>query len=472
MADAAFDVAILGGGTGGYVAAIRGAQLGLNVALIEREKVGGTCLHRGCIPTKALLESAEVLDLTRRGAEFGIHSGAAPTFDFGFIQTRKQKVVDQLHMGVEGLLKQNKVTVINGSGTFLSSSSIGVTPATGAVTTVTSRNTVIATGSVPKSLPGITIDGRQVISSDEALLLERPPASLIVVGAGAVGVEFASLFNDLGTQVTVVEALPNLVPLEDRDVGVELERRFTARGIRVFKGARMQLDSLKRSDAGVSIDVEVDGKRATLTAEKLLMAVGRGALTEGLGLERLKIEMERGYVKVDDQMRTGEPNVYAIGDVNGGMLLAHVAAAEGEHAMEIIAGHAVHPLDYNRIPRCTYTRPQIASLGLSEAQAKEQGYNVKTGRFPFAANGRALIYGEPNGFCKIVADADTGELLGVFIIGHNATELIAEAALGRFLEATSLEVGLSVHAHPTLSEVVMEAALDAERRAIHFFRRS
>ncbi|MSQ28276.1 MAG: dihydrolipoyl dehydrogenase [Dehalococcoidia bacterium] len=471
MADAPFDVAILGAGTGGYVAAIRGAQLGLNVALIEREKVGGTCLHRGCIPTKALLESAEVLDLTRRSAEFGVSSGGQPTFDFSFMQSRKQKVVDQLHQGVEGLLKQNKVTMFRGDGKFVSPTTLEVTPAGGPAVTVTAHTTVIATGSAPKSLPGIAIDGKQVISSDEALLLDKPPASLIVVGAGAVGVEFASLFNDLGTQVTVVEALPSLVPLEDKDVGVELERRFTARGIRVYKGARMQLDSLKKTAAAVSIDVEVNGKRETLTAEKLLMAVGRGAIVDGIGLEKLNIELDRGYIKVNGQMRTSEPNIYAIGDVNGGMLLAHVAAAEGEHAVEAIAGKPRHPLDYNRIPRCTYTRPQIASLGLSEDQAKERGYHVKTGRFPFAANGRALIFGEPNGFCKIVADADTSELLGVFIIGHNATELIAEAALGRFLEATSLEVGLSVHAHPTLSEVVMEAALDAERRAIHFYRR-
>ncbi len=468
MAGQQFDVAILGGGTGGYVSAIRGAQLGLSVALIESDKVGGTCLHRGCIPTKALLESAEVLQLARRGAEFGVTTGE-PSYDYAVMQTRKQKVVDQLHQGVEGLLRQNKVSVFRGRGKLLNPKQLRVEGSDPA--TISASNLLLATGSVPKSLPALPIDGATVLSSDEILVMAEPPASLIVVGAGAVGVEFASLFHDLGTQVTLVEALPTLVPLEDRDIGLELQRRFTARGIAIHAGARLLTETFRRTEGGVSIDLEVKGQRQTLAAEKLLVAVGRGGVVEDIGLERTKVELERGYVKVDGYMRTGEPGVYAIGDVNGGMLLAHVAAAEGEVAMEVIAGNQVHPLDYNRVPRCTYTRPQIATLGLSEEQAKTQGYDVKTGRFPFAANGRALIYGEPNGFCKVVTDGSTGEILGVHIIGHNATELIAEAALGRFLEATSLEIGLSIHAHPTLSEAVGEAALDAERRAIHFYRR-
>lgn len=468
MADQQFDVAILGGGTGGYVSAIRGAQLGLKMALIESDKVGGTCLHRGCIPTKALLESAEVLHLARRGDEFGVTVGETG-FNYGVMQARKQKVVDQLRQGIEGLLKQNRITLFKGNGRLLGPTRLQVEGAQPGTLTVS--NTILATGSVPKSLPGLTIDGAHVINSDHVLTLTEPPQSLIIVGAGAVGVEFASLFNDLGTQVTVVEALPNLVPLEDRDVGLELQRRFTARGIAVHAGARVLIDTCKTTDKGVSIDIELKGNRQTLTAEKLLVAVGRGGVVDGIGLDSVKIELERGYIKVDDHMRTSQANVYAIGDVNGGMLLAHVAAAEGHVAVETIAGQNVHPLDYNRVPRCTYTRPQIASLGLSEDQAKAQGFEVRTGRFPFAANGRALIYGEPNGFCKVVSDVATGEILGVHIIGHLATELIAEAALGRFLEATPLEIGLSIHAHPTLSEIVAEAALDAERRAIHFFRR-
>ena len=470
MAESSYDVAVLGGGTGGYVAAIRGAQLGLRVALIEGEKVGGTCLHRGCIPTKALLESAEVLDLTRRSAEFGVNT-AAPTFDFAVMQARKQKIVDQLHQGVEGLLRQNKVSVVRGKGRFLSPTQVQVTPLEGPTTVVQAANSIIATGSFPRSLPGLEIDGERVITSDEILTLEQPPASLVIVGAGAVGVEFASLFHDLGSQVSLVEALPTLTPLEDREIGVELERRFTARGIKVYQGASVLPESLKRTRTGMSIDIEMNGQRQTLSGEKLLVAVGRGGIVEDIGLDHLKVEQERSYIKVDSQMRTSESNVYAIGDVIGGLLLAHVAAAEGELAVEAIAGEHVRPLDYNRAPRCTYSHPQIASIGLSEEQAREQGYDVRTGRFPFIANGRALIHGAPNGFCKIVADTDTGELLGVHIIGHQATELIAEAALGRFLEATSLEVGLSIHAHPTLSEIVGEAALDAERRAIHFFRR-
>ena len=462
-----FDVAILGGGMGGYVAAIRAAQLGLKAAIIESDKLGGTCLHRGCIPTKALLESAEVLQMAKRGAEFGVTISGAPGFDYSVMQARKQKVVDQLHQGVEGLMKQNKITVFKGKGRLTGANQIQVEGGEA----VSTKNVVLATGSVPKSLPGLEMDGTYVLSSDHILTMEKPPASLLVVGAGAVGVEFASLFNDLGTQVTLVEALPGLVPLEDKDIGIELQRRFTSRGIVVHTGARVLIESFKKTAKGVSIDIEAKDGRQTLTAEKLLVAVGRAGVVDDIGLDKVKVETDRGYVKVDDHMRTATPNVYAIGDLIGGMLLAHVAAAEGEVAMETIAGNQVHPLDYDRVPRCTFCRPQIATLGLSEEQAKQQGMEVRTGRFPFAANGRALIFGEPNGFCKVVSDASTGEILGMHIIGHNATDLIAEAALGRFLEATPLEIGLSVHAHPTLAEIVGEAALDAERRAIHFFRR-
>lgn len=470
MADPVYDVAILGGGTGGYVAAIRSAQLSLKVALIEAEKVGGTCLHRGCIPTKALLESAEVLELARHSNEFGVKTGDT-SFDYGAMQTRKQQIVDQLHKGVEGLLRQNKVTFVRGRGRFLSPTKLQVTGPDGASTEIEAKHTILATGSAPKSLPGLQIDGERIITSDHILELKSPPASLIVVGAGAVGVEFASLFHDLGTKVTLVEALPSLVPQEDRDIGVELEKQFAARGIQIYKGAMLQPDTLKAGAKELSIQIEVKGERQTITGEKLLLAVGRGGIIDEIGLDKLKVKVDRGYVQVDDHYRTAESGVYAIGDVIGGMLLAHVAAAEGEVAVEAIAGEQVHPLDYNRVPRCTYCRPQIASVGLSEGQAKEKGYTVKTGRFPFVANGRALIYGESGGFCKVVADEKTGELLGVHIIGHNATELIAEAALGRFLEATNKEIGLSIHAHPTLSEIVGEAALDADRRAIHFFRR-
>ena len=470
MADAPFDVIVLGGGTGGYVAAIRGAQLGLNVALVESDKVGGTCLHRGCIPTKALLESAEVLELTRHSAKFGVNAGE-PTFDYPAIQARKQGIVDQLHKGIEGLLKSNKITKIDGKGRFLSPTKLQVTLADGKTTDVEAKNIVLATGSYARSLPGLNVDGKKVITSDHVLELQAPPATLIVVGAGAVGVEFASLFLDLGTKVTLVEAAPSLVPLEDKDVGVELEKQFTARGMAVFKGAMLKTDTYKETADGVSVEIEVKGERKILSAAKLLVAVGRGGIIDDIGLDKLKVKTERGYVQVDQDFRTAEPTVYAIGDVNGGMLLAHVAAAEGEHAMEVIAGHHAQPIDYNRVPRCTYCRPQIASMGLSEDQAKEKGYKVKTGRFPFIANGRALIHGEPGGFVKVIADEGTGELLGMFIVGHNATELIAEAALAKFQESTTKEIGLSIHAHPTLSEAVGEAALDVDRRAIHFYRR-
>ena len=470
MADTIYDVAVLGGGTGGYVAAIRGAQLGLNVVLVEQDKVGGTCLHRGCIPTKALLESAEVLHLARSGSDFGIQVGET-TFDYAKILARKQQVVDQLHKGVEGLLKNNKVTVHAGQGTLLSPTKVQVVLAKGGTLELGAGHVIIATGSVPKSLPGLDFDGKTILSSDHVLELAAPPASMVIVGAGAVGVEFASLLNDLSVEVTLVEALPRLVPGEDQEVSSELARRFKARGIQFMTGARLLSETFRRTKAGMSIDVEVEGKPRTLTAERLLIAVGRGARLDGIDPEKLGIQLERGYIKVDSQMRTGNPEVYAIGDAIGGMLLAHVAAAEGHVAVETIAGRYERPLDYNRVPRCTYCRPQIASMGLSEQQAADQGYAVKTGKFPFAANGRALIAGESGGFCKIVSDASSGEILGVHIIGHQATELIAEAALGRFLEATPLDIGLSIHAHPTLAEAVGEAALDVERQAIHIFRR-
>ncbi|MBM2827269.1 MAG: dihydrolipoamide dehydrogenase [Dehalococcoidia bacterium] len=461
-----FDIVILGGGTGGYVAAIRAAQLGLRTAVVERDKLGGTCLHRGCIPTKALLESAEVLSLLRRSKEFGVEASGV-SLDYTQALKRKDQVVGQLHQGVELLMRRNGITVVKGEGRAASPQRVIVSDGS-AGRELTCSKLIVATGSRPRSLPGLAIDGDRVISSDHALDLLEVPKSIIIVGAGAVGVEFASLYRDMGSEVTLVELMPTLVPLEDKDVGVTLQRLFTRRGIKVMTGARVISESLKLNSDSVEVDVTVGEKREMVRGERLLVAVGREGILDAL--DGLKLQTERGYIKTDEYMGTGEPGVYAIGDVNGGLLLAHVAAAEGTLAVEHAAGQKVRPLDYNRVPRCTYCRPQIASIGLSEDDAKSQGHKVKIGRFPFQANGRALILGEADGFVKMVSDEESGEILGVHIIGPHATELIAESALARLLEATPLELALSIHAHPTLSEAVGEAAHDLEGRPIHIWR--
>ena len=470
MSDKSYDVVIIGGGPGGYPAAIRGAQLGLKVAVVEKDHVGGVCLHKGCIPTKALLESAERLHHARdESAAFGV---VAPdvSFDYAKVLARKSQVVGQLHKGVQGLLQRNKSDVFYGAGALTSPQSVRVAGNDGDHD-LRAANVVIATGSRPRSLPGLELNGTTVISSDHALELTTLPESIIILGAGAVGVEWASLFHDFGVAVTIVEIMPALVPLEDNDVGKELGRSFTRRGITVKTGAKLLVESLKSEEKSVSVDVETAGKRESLQADLLLVAVGRAGNVEELGLEALGVKTERGVIPVDGCGRTNVPHVYAIGDVAGGYLLAHKATAEGHIVMEHLAGEETYPLDPNRVPRATYCRPEIASSGLTEQEAAAQGRDVKVGRFPFAALGRALIKGQTEGFVKLVSDAGTGEILGAHAIGPNATDIIAEMGLAQLLEATPLEVGLNVHPHPTLSEAVMEAAWDVDRRAIHVFRR-
>jgi dihydrolipoamide dehydrogenase len=360
-------------------------------------------------------------------------------------------------------MKKNKIEVIEGDGVLGSPTRIKVKTAAGN-REVEATNVIVATGSYAKSLPGVKIDGKRVITSDHALNLAAVPASAIVVGAGAVGVEFASLWADLGSEVTLVEALPRVTPLEDVDVSQVVHRAFEQRGIKVHAGAKLDLKSVSPSAGGVSMKVEGVGE---LKAEVLLLAVGRGAVVEGIGLEQTKAKVEGGFIAVDDDLRTAEPTVFAIGDVVGGYQLAHVAAHEGIHAVEVIAGQHPHPLNYNQMPRCTYSRPQVASVGLSEEQAKEAGVEVKVGKFPFSALGRAMINDATEGFVKIVAAADTGEVIGAHLVGHNVTDLIAEPVLAQLLEGTAWEVGISVHAHPTLSEAIGEAALAVDGRAIH-----
>lgn len=450
---------------GGYVAAIRAVQLGKTVAVVEKDKLGGTCLHWGCIPTKALLHTAELYHDALSSAACGV-TATGVKLDWPVAVERKQKIVDQLYKGVQFLMKKNKIEVIAGTGVFETPTRVRVDGADGQ-RTVEATNVIIATGSYPRSLPGVEIDGRRVISSDHALLLQEIPATAVIVGAGAIGVEFASMWSDLGSDVTLVEALPRVTPLEDPEVSQVITRSFTKRGIKVLAGARLDLKSVKSSDKGVSLKYEGDEGSVELRADILLMAVGRGANVDGMGLDKTGVKVEKGWIRVDEDLRTDDPAIFAVGDVVGGYLLAHVASHEGIHAVEVICGANPEPLDYNHMPRCTYSRPQVASVGLTEEQAAEAGVAVKVGKFPFAALGRAMINDATEGFVKVVADASTGEILGTHMVGHNVTDLIAEPTLGQLLEGTAWEVGISVHAHPTLSEAVGEAALAVDGRAIH-----
>ncbi|MHB8507678.1 MAG: dihydrolipoyl dehydrogenase [Candidatus Dormibacteria bacterium] len=461
MADR-FDLVVLGGGMGGYVAAIRAAQLGKSVALVEKEKLGGTCLHWGCIPTKALLYTAEVFHSAREGAVLGVVARDV-SIDWPAANARKDKIVEQNHRGLQFLMKKHKIEVVAGTGVIRSGTTIEVTADTGK-RTVEAANLVVATGSYAKSLPGVEFDGKAVISSDHALFMEKLPRSAIVVGAGAVGVEFASMWHDLGVEVTLVEVAPRLTPLEDAEISQVMQKSFERRGIKVLVGARLDLKSVKGGASGARMKVEGAGD---LKAEVALFAVGRGARVEGIGLENTRVVVERGLVKVDQDLRTAEPSIFAIGDVVGGYQLAHVAAHEGIHAVEVITGQNPHPLDYNKMPRCTYSRPQVASVGLTEAQASEAGIETRVGKFPFSALGRAMINNDTEGFVKIIARAATGEVIGAHMVGHNVTDLIAEPVLAQLLEGTAWEVGLSVHAHPTLSEAIGEAALAVDGMAIH-----
>jgi dihydrolipoamide dehydrogenase len=464
MASEKVDVVVVGSGPGGYVSAIRAAQLGKQVAVVEADRPGGICLNWGCIPTKALLRNAEVLQLFRRAGEFGVTVENLRA-DYAVAHGRSRQVSERMSKGVEFLFRKNKITLVSGRGELVGPGAVKVTAGDGSSRTLEGRAVVLATGAAPKSLPGVAIDGTRVISSDETLRLDRLPPSAIVIGAGAVGVEFADVFAAYGVEVTIVEALPRLLPIEDEEISKLLARSFAKRKIEVRVGVKVQ--AVKPGRQGMTVEIEQDGQAARLEAAVVLMAVGRGAKTEGLGLERLGVAMERGFVKVSPRMETSVPGVYAIGDVAGPPLLAHKASAEGVLVAEVIAGHPAQPINYRAIPGCTYCHPQVASVGLTEAQARADGRQVKVGKYMFLANGKAQALGEPEGLVKIVAAADTGEILGAHILGAEATELIAEFTLGKTLEATVEEVGHTIHAHPTMAEAVMEAALDAMGQAIH-----
>lgn len=459
-----FDVVVVGGGWGGYTAAVRGRQHGLSVALVERDKLGGTCLHRGCIPTKVLLQTAENLDLARRLSECGVHVGE-PSLDYSTVLARKEHVVGQLYGGLQRLVKQSGVKLVTGTGRLSGPSRVQVS-GQGGQELLEGTHVIIATGSRPKQLPGVETDGRFIIDSDQALTLDHVPRSIVVLGAGAVGTEFASFYRDAGAEVTLVEMLPAVLPLEDADVSALLARLLAKRGIRVLTNTAAVLDSIRRTEGGVDLEVRSGDKSEQLQAECLLVAVGREPLTRDLGLEEAGAKLEYGFVVVDEQMRTGVPALFAVGDAIGNLLLAHVAAAEGSLAADVIAGGPWAPVNYPRLPRATYCRPQVASVGLSEAEAKAAGHTVKTGRAHLRVNGKALILGEPEGFVKVVADAESDDLLGLHLIGAGVTEMVAEGALGKFLNASLWELATTVHPHPTLSEAIGEAAQAADRPAV------
>ncbi|NGQ94680.1 dihydrolipoyl dehydrogenase [Brevibacillus sp. SYP-B805] len=468
-----FDLVVLGGGTGGYVAAIRAAQLGMKVAVVEKDKLGGTCLHRGCIPSKALLRSAEVYATLKEGDKYGVLADNIG-YDFGKVQARKQAIVDQLHKGVQYLMGKGKIQVFHGFGRVMGPSIFS--PQAGAVRIekengdqeiIVPRFLLLATGSRPRTLPGLAIDGEYVITSDEALELASLPSSIIIVGGGVIGIEWASLLNDFGVQVTVLEYADRILPFEDEEVSKELARLLKRRKVNIVTGAKVLPDSVAKSDGQVTVQAEVNGEVQSFSAEKMLVSVGRQANVENLGLEATEVKVERGVIVVNEHFQTAEPHIYAIGDVIGGLQLAHVASHEGILAVEHMAGLHPHPMDYTKVPKCTYSRPEVASVGLTEAEAKEQGYEVKTGKFSFKPLGKALVHGENDGFVKLVVDGKTNDLLGVHMIGPHVTDMISEAGLARVLDATPWEIAHTIHPHPTLAEAIAEAALAVDGLAIH-----
>ena len=464
MATPPFDVVVVGTGPGGYVAAIRCAQLGLSVATVEDDRPGGVCLNWGCIPTKALLRNAEVVGLFNRAKEFGITVGEWKA-DYAQAVQRSRRVADRMAKGVEFLFRKNKITLLLGRGTLKSARVVEVAGKDGATTLEAKRAVILATGSEPKSLPGVTIDEKRVVSSTGAVTNEGRPGSLIVIGAGAVGIEFADVYAAYGVAVTVLEALPRVLPIEDEEVSTQIARLFSRRDITIRTGVKVK--SVTPGSEGVSVEVEAEGKIETLKADQVLMAVGRAARTRGLGLEALGVATERGFVTVSATMETSVKGIYAIGDMAGHQLLAHKAMAEGVVAAEAIAGQSPRPVDYGNVPSCTYCHPQVASIGLTEAAARAGGREIAVGKFPFTASGKAVAQGETEGFVKVVADKATGEILGAHIVGPEATELIHEFAVGRTLEATLDEIIHTMHAHPTLSEAAFEATLAALGHPIH-----
>ncbi len=458
-----FDVIVLGGGPAGYVCAIRCAQLGLTTAVVEQEKLGGVCVNIGCIPTKALLHSAYIANLLKESKDFGVEAGDVKT-DYGVAMKRSRRVSDQNSKGVEFLMKKNKITVVKGSGVLQPGKKVKV----GSDVYEARKAVVIATGSRVKGIPqiGLEINKTTVISSDEALLMERVPASLAIVGAGAVGMEFADIFNAFGVKVTVIEALPRILPLEDAEASDTLSKSYRKRGIEVIAGAKVTKANVAKDK--VTLDVEAGGEKKQITAAAVLMAAGRAVNTENIGLKECGIQLtDRGFIKVDKSLQTTTPGYYAIGDVAGPPMLAHKGSREGVVVAELVAGQKPQAIKYDNVPSVTYCHPEVASIGLTEDQCKEKKLDYVAGKFPFSANGRARGTGETEGFVKILRDKKYGEILGAHIVGAHASEMIHELAVARENEYTVEEVDLAIHAHPTMSEAVAEAALDSQGRVIH-----
>ncbi len=459
-----FDVIVVGSGPGGYVTAIRASQLGLKTAVVEKENLGGVCLNWGCIPTKALLKSAQVFEYVKHAEDFGIKVSEYDK-DFNAVVNRSRQVANGMSGGVQFLMKKNKITVIDGFGKVQPGKKVAVTAEDGKETVYSANHIIIATGARSRELPSLPQDGKKIIGYRQAMTLDKQPEKLVVVGSGAIGIEFAYFYNSMGTDVTVVEYLPNIVPLEDEEVSKQLERTFKKSGIKVMTSS--EVTGVDTSGDGCKVTVKTKKGEEMLDADIVLSAVGIAPNVEGIGLEDVGIATDRGRIMVNDYYQTTVPGYYAIGDIVKGPALAHVASAEGILCVEKIAGHNVEPLDYGNIPGCTYCFPEVASVGMTEKAAKEAGYDLKVGKFPFSASGKASASGHKDGFIKVIFDAKYGELLGAHMIGSNVTEMIAEAVLARKLETTGHEILKAVHPHPTLSEAFMEATAAAYDEVIH-----
>jgi len=460
-----YDLLIIGGGPGGYVAAIKGAQLGMSVGLIERDKVGGACLHKGCIPTKALIQSTHVYELFKRSKEFGIVTKGVRA-DFSEFHNRKQTIVNRLFGGVEHLLKKNKVDILKGTGQIISPGKVLVKDGSKTKEEVSAKNIIIATGSSPVVFKGLPHDKKNVLTSDDILELKEVPSSLLIIGGGSVGIEFAYIYNALGCEVTVIEVMDEILPTSDKDVGSALKRCLSKKGIKFL--TQTELDHIEIREDSVETTVKKsDGKKETLQSEKVLLAMGRKPETEDSGLDALNLEFNGRFIDVDENMQTNQSGIYAIGDITGPPLLAHVASAQGLFVAHNIAGVDYPPINDNTIPKVTYTNPQVASVGMTQEEAELADYDLKVARFPFISNGKAQTIGEEEGFIKVITDKSSGEILGVHLIGHEVAELIGGMSLAMNLEATNLEVSANIYPHPTISEVFSEVFHMIEGKAIH-----
>ncbi len=460
-----YDVLIIGSGPGGYVAAIRAAQLGFRVGVVEKENLGGVCLNWGCIPTKSLLKSAQVYDYALHAADFGVAVSGEIKPDFGAMVKRSREVADAMSKGIQYLFKKNKVEIITGTGKLAGKNRVEITGPDGKISTVTGSHIILATGARSRELPNLPVDGEKVFGYRQAMTLPRQPASMVVVGSGAIGSEFAWFYQSIGTRVTLVEFLPNVVPLEDEEVSKQLERNFKKMGMKVMTGSTVE----KADTSGdlIRVTVKTPKGEEIIETEAVLSAVGITPNLEGIGIEETGIVLEKGRVKVDGHYRTNVEGIYAIGDIIATPALAHVASAEGIACVEHIAGLDPDPIDYRNIPGCTYTNPEVSSVGLTEAKAREEGYDIKVGKFPYSASGKASAAGHKEGFVKLIFDAKYGELLGAHMIGGNVTEMISGMVIARKLEITGHELIKSIHPHPTMSEAIMEAAAAAYGEVIH-----